>query len=268
MTKNENTIKDSGGRPKSLVIYFSFDEYALKALINNELWFARSDTFNDPFDCNIDIQFEEDDEEYIASVRAALQHAGRTVTNKKEAIAGSEELQRNWRQHLDGVIASTGVLCLSEDPSNIQMWSHYANKHTGFCVEIELSEDIETGGKMLIKVGYKEHPEVTIVKLYEMLTGTSQQNIQVFEMLMAHKEENWSYEREWRLFTDLSDGEKGATVPMPGKITKIRFGLKMQSKDKQTIQNILGPDVQYCDARRVPYSFKLEFDEVDQMSQS
>lgn len=268
MTTNERKIKPPDGRPKNLVIYFSFDEYALEALINNELWFARSDTFNDPFDCNIDIQFEKDDEAYIAGVEAAIQQAGLTITNEEDAIAGREELQNNWRDHLDGVIASTGVLCLSEDPSNIQMWSHYANKHAGFCMEIELSEDIDIGGKMLTKVNYKKHPEVTIVKLFEMLTGSTQANSQVFEMLMAHKEENWDYEKEWRLFTDLSDGAKGATVPMPGRITKIRFGLKMQSKNKQTIQNILGPDVRYCDARRVPYSFKLEFDEVDKVGQS
>src|SRR5712691_12770431 len=67
-------------RPKvtHLYKYRTFDAYSLSALINQTGWFAKPDSFNDPFDCAITISEERLEESVQVALDVALKRAGMT----------------------------------------------------------------------------------------------------------------------------------------------------------------------------------------------
>ena len=48
-----------------------------------------------------------------------------------------------------GVGEAIGVSCFIEKPNNMLMWSHYADKHTGICVEYDFSKMFSDEGKVI-----------------------------------------------------------------------------------------------------------------------
>lgn len=114
-----------------------------------------------------------------------------------------------------------GVLCLSSDPESHLMWSHYANKHTGFCVGYDssnswfdlFSECHQMANKQMPadfpsrdfigsirKVRYKK----------ERYSFPAELNLETDFEQFFWKAENWEYEKEFRLLLPLKLAE-----PMP-----------------------------------------------------
>ena len=58
--------------------------------------------------------------------------------------------------------------------------------------------------------------------------------------------------------------EKG-NIPykLPGDITAIIFGVRMNEKNRQTIKNILGPKIAYFEAIKMKGRFRLKIKQVD-----
>jgi hypothetical protein len=100
-----------------------------------------------------------------------------------------------------------GVLCLSEVPDSLLMWSHYAASHAGFVLAFDARHPHfhEKNGpndefRHLRRVVYREaRPSATLVEF---------DGVDIFLVKSGH----WSYEREWRIFRALSEAE----VVIPG----------------------------------------------------
>jgi hypothetical protein len=95
--------------------YKPINKYSLEILINRELYFPKTNEFNDPFDGRLLPS------DFINELKE-LGYAG-----------GEEEIAR----HDDFVkdrINSFGVLSLSRVCNDALMWSHYADAHKGFCL--------------------------------------------------------------------------------------------------------------------------------------
>lgn len=102
----------------------------------------------------------------------------------------------------------------SEDPSNVLMWSHYADKHHGFCVEYDLS--LIDGNSPLLNhifpVVYSEKRNtrsdiVAMAKeLKHLIYDIAENNIHDGDgyldditSLFLTKGKAWEYEKEWRI---------------------------------------------------------------------
>ncbi|WP_240923611.1 DUF2971 domain-containing protein [Psychromonas sp. SA13A] len=95
-----------------------------------------------------------------------------------------------------------GVLCLTEEPDNLLMWSHYADSHQGFCVKFDTSNyffnqkrTMEDDFYHLRKVEYIEQHPTKVIK----------SNVGVD--LLLHKSDTWSHEKEWRFCAVLHDSD-------------------------------------------------------------
>ena len=107
------------------------------------------------------------------------------------------------------------MACLTTEPYNILMWAHYANKHTGICIEYDISKlsDIE-GDYILRKVEYNTNLTFDynneLDNLFNMkndlqyYSTDSKYPIDIF--FMKHK--TWQYENEYRLITHKVNNEK------------------------------------------------------------
>lgn len=101
-----------------------------------------------------------------------------------------------------------GVLCLTTKPDNLLMWSHYAQNHEGFVLELDIShpffnqkikkydsdETCSYSGRPL-KVQYRTDRYEGVWK-----------NDYIHDALLV-KSIEWSYEEEYRMFHNLSEAD-------------------------------------------------------------
>ena len=183
--------------------YFYFDENSLAMLVNKELWASHPTRFNDPFDSAF------------------------SVTN----------------EHVERYKQQKAICCFSEDHANILMWSHYSDKHTGFCVGFDKEKFQEEG--LLEQVTYTEiFPPFLIENLVSKESNNVRPNERV--KLFTTKFTDWQYEKEWRLIYE-NDPENFTNDKVNGKLVKIPdnsivgvyFGCKMPVENQITIRNIL-----------------------------
>lgn len=142
---------------------------------------------------------------------------------------------------VDGPVARTGVLSLSEIPDNRALWSVYADGGNGFALEVAAQHPFflalqknGTERNRLIKVSYRDDriPDIWTNPFY----------------LFAVKHTEYSFEREWRLIRSVDDcdnktispGNSIYTLPVPkGVITSIIFGHRWSIADIRTEGDIL-----------------------------
>lgn len=183
--------------------YYSYDEHSLAMLVNKELWASHPSRFNDPFDSAFSVANE----------------------------------------HLAHYMQQKAICCFSGDHKNILMWSHYSDKHTGFCVGFNKKKLKQTG--LLAEVTYEANFPVLNM---ENLNTKESDNVRPKERvkLFATKYTDWEYENEFRLIFE-HDPEKFLNDRVDGKLVKIPddfievvyFGCKMPLENQNTIRKIL-----------------------------
>lgn len=191
----------------SLYKYRGFNVRSLSMLIDKTLYCPKAMELNDPFE----FQFH------------VTEDSVNGVSIDEDSLARAQKAVKALR-----------VICLSEISDNILMWSHYAGGHTGFCVEFERNEKNKLGNSDLcLPVVYQtETPTFAPAEL---------ESSAAFAKIVASKALDWAYEKEWCLIVRIED-EK---VPLPGRITSIAFGCRMDREGQRTIAKILGPDMVY-----------------------
>lgn len=232
--------------PKSLFIYRAFDDngYWKDLALNNKLHISTPYSFNDPFDCELSftrdaLLIEENKraiikylkkrfhiEEYDINrirfstnlwedISTVVSHYGARIDQEKVNIEGIlKDIDDKFKKHI-------GIICLSEHPNSILMWSHYANYHTGFCIELSTDQP-STFRDLIYPVIYQ--------KKRNNLTEAFIQHKKYWAVIASIcKSEEWSYEKEWRFVTygllDFSIA-KQAFISVPGLIKSIYLGVK------------------------------------------
>jgi hypothetical protein len=102
------------------------------------------------------------------------------------------------------------VGCFATDPNSVVMWTHYANRHTGICIEF-LGEEILANSsilKLLHPVRYTDKRFdlmkflMRSVRDLDELSSLSADIHNSWQIIAAcQKSVEWQYEAEWRLVT-------------------------------------------------------------------
>jgi len=190
---------------------------------NSVLWISHPRKFNDPFDCAEAMVFNRSNE-----VRAntfydgflnfndlqMMQFVGGlveedSVADEPDSVSPSEFY---LRQHLKPF---RGITCFSEVPKHLLMWSHYADSHKGFC--LEFATGFSPFCDQLHKVVYQNVLPTTVPS--EREPG----NLDCLRRFLLVKARVWSYEKEWRIVSEMSD----TTIAYPrAAIKRILVGAK------------------------------------------
>ena len=136
-----------------------------------------------------------------------------------------------------------GVSCFSTSSDNILMWSHYANKHRGVCIEYDFSllEQLENINAFLLPVMYSnERPLLPFEKL-ELENGQAKQEsvIRIMPDLIRAiltKSKFWDYENEWR-FIALAEPKQPVKLPI---ISRIFTGSNITEENFQKVVSAIG----------------------------
>ena len=97
---------------------------------------------------------------------------------------------------IDKFAQKMGLICLSETPHSPAMWAHYAENHTGACLEFEVTYD------HVFKVKYESK------KLFPRIsdkTFSQYINRKNIKEIFGTKSKDWEYEKEHRMHVPIDN---------------------------------------------------------------
>jgi hypothetical protein len=265
--------------PKSLFKYQSLSANTLNCLDKSSVWVSKVLNQNDPFECPLTFI----DKEYALAVyespnfKNEFQNIYGTDISDSEVseILHSNEPELKFReickrknvnrdfddpteirervanfflQKQSGIVMS----CFSERKDSILMWSHYAGKHQGICVEYDFSGDDYVLN--FIEPVWYTNQLFSISKAFANRTKNSDQ----IRIAAITKAIDWQYEKEWRVvFPNSSEGH--FKVPKPIRIyVGARFNQHLDSGLKNSfIMKCKELEIPICPMRLSPTEFKI-----------
>lgn len=204
-------------------------------VIKRQLYFPTPVQLNDPYDCRISIR---------EALRQAIEGAERR--GKCTFRQTVEHLQKidNIYEKMEADIGSVGVLSFSKCPTNVVMWTHYADNHRGFCAGFQLSEKFTTHHNDeqifgICDVQYSgENPFVEFfeeIAIAEDPPSWEEFWQSLLSMGMVAKAVAWRYEEEVRVLR-----KGGGPVSFePLELAEIVFGMNMPASDRATLRHVL-----------------------------
>ncbi len=161
------------------------------------------------------------------------------------------------------------VLCLTETPANVVMWSHYASEHRGAVFKLRRLEELDHRFLVAQRVTYTDEP-VRYMPLEDYvanLVGLSDHDPtpRVWE-IAYRKHRDWSYEREWRVHVPQMDEPAGlgySDWDEPKELFEaIYLGCRMEPSTVADIVALIRerlPETEIYKARRSLDRIRLEF---------
>ncbi len=226
-------------------------------LVESRLWLSSPTDFNDPFDMAAHIIVDTDARKRRKHFSTFLTNEGVPYAKREQLVKNAmrkpfhtfkEDMKRIYQKHINKV----GVFSFSSDPKNILMWSHYAQEHTGICIQFELAKDFSMLCQALpVKYRY-DYPIVTWPNNFADNISKA--------VLQKHK--GWEYEQEHRIVRP-----KEANTYLrfkPQTILRIIIGCDTDADYKEILTSVLEerrcaklPPVQLLYARRHETKYQL-----------
>lgn len=157
--------------------YSTATETQLSRAINTlsgRIYFSTPSKFNDPFELSAKVNIS------TSPLLKTLSVKEKEAVERIFRLRPPEAVSAEWREKI-------GILCLTEDPLNILMWSHYANNHTGICIGFDRDASPFNHTKKVIYRG--ERPKAEFNSDPEKL----------IDRVLLTKSQHWQYEKEWRV---------------------------------------------------------------------
>lgn len=203
----------NGQIPKFLYKYMTA-EGAMRFLGNGKLLFNRPSDFNDPFECKSIIDNSNTTKEEWR------QYVCKQTNNPLEQqqlfsiiMSNPQEVDKIIKEEIQKQNEANGILCLSSEPDNILLWSHYTKDHKEVCLKFDISKDIESFATPL-KVKYdNDYPKYNYIRNPEMVLKVA-----------IHKSAMWGYEKEYRV---LKTSGYGLRLINKDALVGIIFGVKI-----------------------------------------
>ena len=141
----------------------------------------------------------------------------------------------NFRNEFSAIDKVLGIISFSECIDNVLMWSHYARKHMGFALELEVED------KLLTRVKYSS--EAPMVFPNSGIDNNPYYINAAYDILRT-KALDWAYEKEWRMilfYSDdnlISDGNFKYLRLNASNIKSIFIGLKCKMKSDDLLKRL------------------------------
>jgi len=252
-------------KPNKLYKYESVSVQSLLNLKNQVLYFGAPANFNDPYDCAITAKVREPTNEEVKEFRekyTKIDEIPLVTRENLEKVHGSalkqwlvRAGQKSMNQIAEDNIQKRGITCFSEVNNELLMWSHYADKYKGFCMEFDTN--------------YEPFSKVRKVKYSDTMPSLSiteallQNNYEQFLDLYCIKSEAWDYEREWRCIHN----EAGTNWSYEtNALTSVYFGPEIDRSSLEIICLILqgqNSNVTFWQGKRSNEDFSVEFESFE-----
>lgn len=212
--------------------FYSLNINNIDSLMNSYFHLSNPSSFNDPFDCSINLLDSPEDMETMKSVK------------------------RNNSSNL-------GVNSMTEVINNHVMWAHYTNNYHGFAIEFNGAEVTvipsadQTAGGTFVKVIYPKKL-VKVKKEYPF----------AIQYMLTTKLKHWEYENEWRFITTLGPKKDRILHYDPEKVKGLYIGHQLIDNNPSAYRLILSirsinfPEVPVYVVYPHPNKLELYFEKV------
>lgn len=141
-----------------------------------------------------------------------------------------------------------GILCLSEIPDSILMWSYYSDSHRGYIIELDIENNFFNQKTL-------QHDELNYVRKVQYVT--ERPTMAVMELvnnptqILYTKSKIWEHEQEWRMIwggidsIPLVDNKKGLIQIDREVICSIILGVNASKK-------MIGAAQKFCKENCIP----------------
>jgi hypothetical protein len=206
--------------------YQPINELTISNLIQGKNWVSDPLNFNDPFELR------------VTEIKNS---------NNNSELVYLDEQSRYMRVKYNEIVSSHGVVCYSKVEPNLIMYSHYADKHKGMCLEFNIPSK---NNYKLKKVKYCIEFEKIQFSLDPVIFKDE------IEKIMTTKSIHWNSEEEYReIFAS-----KECYSEYPGMLTGIIFGCKTNRQDIVYISSLFENKMDKIEISKsfvFPNSFKL-----------
>jgi len=249
----------------ALYHYQSFNKEYLEFLLKDRtIYCSTPSSFNDPWDCKpwYNTELLDDEAEYQQHLDFIREHANfedelldMLSKSRAQLEAMLDRLSAGMARNNDRCFR---IYCLTPDPKNPLMWSHYADKHRGVCLEYDTNNTV-IGSAW--KVDYNEI--FPTIKFYEKT------NDPMFHLL--HKSKVWSYEHEYRIVAHEPQGKpdydesplcsKNGVLQLPDNALKsIIVGCSANYEEVFDFVKSIDPTISVKRVTRAPNQYSLKID--------
>lgn len=257
--------------PEKFYKYRKIDAYSLENFENDRIWLTTANNYNDPYDCALKLDY---DNKYLSIKKEKAIKLFETkldvvlISEKKKELKECNDLNKFYTilvekykeqkhqdfdtkiivQKLRGDVFEDSNIELtrvaqeyilncsfSEKNDSILMWSHYANNHTGFCLEYDfkkLGKDNEFTGSL--------QPIIYTDKIFDITPyaeDIGNLNKLIASFITMHKSKEWSYEKEWRY----SIAQESNAISFSKNVqtpTKVILGAKITEENEMKMRDI------------------------------
>lgn len=232
--EEDNNVNDENVvEPDVLYKYCMFNEYTEKIFTHNEIYFSTPDEFNDPFDSkprHICEGKEKQIESYFYEhyrKKCPDRSEEEILSHVKKFVRDRSALQKVLEESIERLRKKLGICCFSEKRDNILMWAHYANQHTGFCLEFDIDNDFFRPITCAIKVEYD-----AILPVLNILELGNYPRKELGRKLLT-KANDWEYEQEWRIV----DHKKGPGIQNfpEDALSGVILGCRISEENKENV---------------------------------
>jgi len=227
---------------------FTTIERAVEIVTECKIFFPSPSDFNDPFDCKFRptvtasrLKRERHNRELVRERNPTMpKHLIKKLAKQTGSRASFEE---GARRLMARISRSVGMLCVTERNDSVLMWSHYANKHQGVCLQFRGLENLSTPP---LWVNYSDdYPTVDLLD-YEPFIGREDATArakqkEMIERMYLTKAMDWSYEHEWRVidWAAARRGSRGFHPLAPDVLAGVILGCRVTDHDKQKIMDCI-----------------------------
>ncbi len=252
-SRRENAIpRGAKSAPQVLYKYRQWNEHS-KSMIKGQVYFAKREDLNDPFEFQWVVKRPETFEKAIELATILMRESYSHLNDS------DDEYHWHWRNITDQIWSGKyfspsykmfrqvqlGVFCACEIEDDIRMWSHYASNHTGVCIGFRT----QGFGRRFGAVQYQDQPPVFDgIKLF----GPEKQILDAPTI----KSLDWKYEREWRTFF-----VPGVKQLKKGIIATVIIGCEMPRKERDEVVQFTrdaDPSIELYEAKLSETEFSLD----------
>jgi hypothetical protein len=242
MSHNSFDLASYNSIPTPLLLYKYFKYYppeqkkwTERIFKNNEIYFAAPKDFNDPFDSLISFVYPRSRSERERFVREWVQNSLPELPSKvaDRQVRGSVKIGDDI-PHMEAICEQlsrqmqeeSAVFCMTQRKDSIVMWSHYAEYHTGFCLEFRTDNSLFSQARPII---YSDD-----LPCQDFIEFMSPRPNRMVPWYLVTKRKDWEYEKEWRLVNPgILPGQK--QYP-PESLTGVILGCRMDEKNREQIK--------------------------------
>jgi hypothetical protein len=179
--------------------YTAFNLLSIRTILLNEIYFAKYEQFNDPFDSFIQ------------------------YNNKSKIGKLTSSIIRN----------NLGIFCLSKTNNSILMFSHYAKNHTGICFEFDTDEfGLNERPEKII---YQNNN----IGLNNFIINNENELRANLKKSLLSKSVNWNYENEYRIIRIINRNSERIINITNEAIKGIILGCRMPKSNKILIKKLI-----------------------------